>query len=288
MQHFSRGIYITMGFMRKFSSVLLALLLLLTPVQASAATMDVDDYAQLMIQYYLAYGEKADGEIEALLDNIEDPWLKEMWRGIMDSWEFHNYHMPVYQGILPDGLPEDDSLCIVIMGFGLNQNGSMKQELIDRLTVGLSSAQKYPNAYVAVTGGQTSGIKGVTEAGQMARWLSDNGISSNRLIVENSALRTTENAISVHKRLLENYPQGTSLAVVTSDYHIRQACTMFATVNHNAMATAGARQLELVGNGVNFTGRMSNTRYTEAWGISLITGIPFDKTADIPALFVTG
>lgn len=274
--------------MRKFFSVIIAFLLLLVPMRASAAIMDVDDYAQLMIQYYLAYEEKADGEIEVFLDNIEDPWLREMWRGIMDSWEFHNYHMPVHQGILPDGLPEDDSLCIVIMGFGLNQNGSMKQELIDRLTVGLSSAQKYPNAYVAVTGGQTSGVRGVTEAGQMARWLSANGISSDRLIIENNALSTTENAINVHKILMENYPQVTSLAVVTSDYHIRQSCTMFTTVNHNAMATAGARQLELVGNGVNYTGRMSNTHYTEAWGISLITGIPFDKTPDTPALFVTG
>lgn len=288
VQLISRGIYIFMYYLRKVFAVFSVLLLLAVPVRTQAAEMDVDDYAQLTIQYYLAYEDQAEGEIDVLLNNIEDPWLEEMWRNIIESWAYNNYHMPVYQEVLPDGLPQDDSLCIVIMGFGLNPDGSMKQELIDRLTVGLASAMKYPNAYVAVTGGATSGIRGVTEAGQMAKWLSANGISNDRLIIEKKALSTTENAINVHKILMEQYTQVTSLAVVTSDYHIRQSCTMFTTVNHNAMGTSGARQLELVGNAVNFTGRSLNTHYTEAWGISLITGIPFDKTPDVPALFVTG
>lgn len=276
-----------MAFKRKFLSILLAFFLLPVPVRADAAQMDVDDYAQLMIQYYLAYGKQAEGEIGVLLENIDDPWLEEMWRNIMDSWEFNDYHMPVHQGVLPDGLPQDDSLCIVIMGYGLNPDGSMKQELIDRLTVGLESARKYPNAYVAVTGGATSNVRGVTEAGQMANWLSARGIGSDRLIVESRALSTTENAINVHKILMESYPRVTSLAVVTSDYHIRQSCTMFTTVNHNAVCADGARFLELVGNGVNYTGRKVDTHNTEAWGISLITGIPYDRNADAPALFAT-
>lgn len=277
-----------MRIIRTFLASFLALLLLCLPVKATAAEMDVEDYAQLMVEYYLAYQEQADAEIKVLRNNINDPWLEEMWRNIMDSWAYNNYHMPIYEDILPDGLPQDDSLCIVIMGYGLNSDGSMKQELIDRLTVGLDSAVKYPNAYVAVTGGATSGIRGVTEAGQMARWLSARGISADRLIVETRALSTTENAVNIHKLLMEEYPRVTSLAVVTSDYHIRQSCTMFTTVNHNAMCTTGARELELVGNGVNHTGRTGDTLYSEAWGISLITGLPFDKTPDRPMLFVGG
>ena len=69
-------------------------------------------------------------------------------------------------------------LCIVIMGYDLRDDGSMKEELIDRLVVGLSSALKYPNAYVAVTGGATSDVPGVTEAGQMAQWLMERGLQS--------------------------------------------------------------------------------------------------------------
>ena len=277
-----------MCFFRKLLCLFLSALLLLMPVKAAASEMTVEDYAQLMVQYYLAYQEQADAEIDVLLSNIEDPWLYELWHNIMDSWAYTSYHMPIYQDVLPDGLPQDDSMCIVIMGFGLNPDGSMKQELVDRLTVGLASAMKYPNAYVAVTGGATSSVKGVTEAGQMAGWLRNQGISDDRLIVETRALSTTENAVNVHKMLMDSYPTVNSLAVVTSDYHIRQSCTMFTTASHNAVCTSGVRALELVGNAVNATGRSADTRYTEAWGISLITDIPFDKTPDAPALFVSG
>ena len=268
-----------------FFSLFLALLLLGIPPRANAAEMKTEDYAQLMVQYYLAYQNRAEAEINVLMEQINDPWLEGMWQGILDSWEYNNYHMPVYQDVLPDGLPQDQSLCIVIMGYGLNSDGSMKKELVDRLTVGLASAMKYPNAYVAVTGGTTSNIKGVTEAGQMASWLCAQGISADRLIVESKALSTTENAVNVHRILMESYPQVTSLAVVTSDYHIRQSCTMFTTVNHNAVYAHGARSLDLVGNAGNYTGRTADTLYTEAWGISLITGIPFDRTPQTPMLF---
>ena len=277
-----------MGFIRKKLAVILTLLFLILPVKTSAEEMDMEDYAQLMVEYYLAYQEQANAEIKVLRNNINDPWLEEMWHNIMDSWTYNNYHMPIYEDVLPDGLPQDDSLCIVIMGYGLNPDGSMKQELVDRLRVGLDSANKYPNAYVSVTGGATSDVKGVTEAGQMARWLSAQGISNDRIIKESNAYSTTENAINVHKILMDSYPEVTSLAVVTSDYHIRQSCTMFTTVNHNAVGTSGARSLELVGNGVNSTGRTRDTLYSEAWGISLITGLPFDKTPDRPSLFVSG
>lgn len=277
-----------MGFIRKKLAVILTLLFLILPVKTSAEEMDMEDYAQLMVEYYLAYQEQANAEIRVLRNNINDPWLEEMWHNIMDSWTYNNYHMPIYEDVLPDGLPQDDSLCIVIMGYGLNPDGSMKQELVDRLRVGLDSANKYPNAYVAVTGGATSDVKGVTEAGQMARWLSAQGISNDRIIKESKAYSTTENAINVHKILMDSYPEVTSLAVVTSDYHIRQSCTMFTTVNHNAVGTSGARSLELVGNGVNSTGRTRDTLYSEAWGISLITGLPFDKMPDRPSLFVSG
>ena len=276
-----------MYFIRRISAIFLLLLLINIPLKATAEQMDAEDYAQQMIQYYLAYEEQAADEIEVLLRSIEDPWLAEMWRNIMNSWKYNNYHMPVYRGILPDGLPQDDSLCIVIMGYGLNPDGSMKQELIDRLSVGLESALQYPNAYVAVTGGATSRVRGVSEAGQMAVWLRANGISDERLILESNALSTTENAVNVHRILTNWYPQITSLAVVTSDYHIRQACTMFTTVSHHSVCTTGAGQLEVVGSCVNTTGWQTNTRFTEAWGISLITGIPFDKNAEAPALFVT-
>lgn len=274
-----------MPIFRKFFSIILVLSVLLLPVQA-AGTEDMEDYVQRMLQYYLTYQEDADAEIEVLLDYLSgvDAKQGQMWRSIMQDWSYNNSQMKLHKGILPEGLPQDDSLCIVIMGYGLNQDGSMKEELIDRLVVGLSSALKYPNAYVAVTGGATSGKKDVTEAGQMARWLRNRGISNDRLIVETKAYSTTENAKNVHKILMKQYPQVENIAVVTSDYHLRQSCTMFTTMNHYAVA-GGARELKLVGNAYNATRKSVDTLHSQAWGISLITGIPFDHTPETqPAL----
>ena len=91
----------------------------------------------------------------------------------MFDWSWINSDMPVYEDILPDGLAMDDSLCIVVMGFGLNEDGSIRPELEKRLTVALRSAVKYPNAWILVTGGQTGAAEGVTEAGQMAAYQHD-------------------------------------------------------------------------------------------------------------------
>lgn len=276
-----------MRYFRKFLAVLLALLLLAWIPAGAAASEGTEAYVQRMLQYYLRFGEDADTEIGALLDYLSeiDPRQGELWRRIMVSWAYHNSQMTLNQGILPDGLPQDDSLCIVILGYGLNRDGSMQEELIDRLVVGLSSALKYPNAYVAVTGGATSSMKGVTEAGQMAQWLLERGVSEDRLILETKALSTLQNAKNVCALLASDYPQVTRVALVTSDYHIRQSCTFFATAAHYAVYASHARPLNLVSNAVNTTDRHVSDLYTQAWGICAITGIPFDpKTETQPEL----
>ena len=262
-----------MSIFRKFLCLFLAVLVLSLPVQTSAAGEDTEAYIQRMLQYYLTYQEKAEDEIGFLLDYLSelDPETGDRWRKIMVSWAFHNSRMELNRGILPDGLPQDDSLAIVIMGYGLRADGTMREELIDRLVVGLSSALKYPNAYVVVTGGATSALDGVTEAGQMARWLRERGIGAERLIVENKAMSTIQNARRVCRIMEESYPQVRSVAVVTSDYHIRQSCTMFSTAFHNE-----GLPVKVVSNAVNHTGKTVDDLYTQAWGICSITGIPFD------------
>ena len=273
-----------MRLFRKFLSLILVLCILSVPIRVSADQSDSADYIQRMIQYYLTYQEQAEDEIGALLDYLSrtDPEQAELWRRIMVSWAYCNSRMTVNQGILPDGLPQDDSLCIVIMGYGLNSDGSMKEELIDRLVVGLSSALKYPNAYVAVTGGATSDVKGITEAGQMAQWLMDRGIGEDRLILETKAYSTLQNAQKVMRILGSGYPQIRELAVVSSDYHIRQSCVFFATAAHCASSAGGVKVTACA---VNATGRTKNDLYTQAWGICQLTGIPFDGTPETqPAL----
>ena len=273
----------------KFVKTLVCLLLCLCtvlPVSAEAKT-DVSHYAQRLIQYYLNYQSSADAEIETLLEFIEseDPKQGALWRGIMADWRWSNEEMPVNRDVLPDGLPQDDSLCIVILGYGLRADGSMKEELVDRLVVGLASALKYPNAYVCVTGGPTADLTKDTEAGQMSRWLMEKGLEPGRILVEDKSLSTTENARKVFHLLRSSVPQVKNIAVVSSDYHIPWGYSVFAAMSRYVSYSEGDT-IQIVGNAANTTGKHTDTLYSQAWGISIITDTPF-HTDGVPAVYAT-
>ena len=276
-----------MRLFQKILSLFLVLACLVLPVSVQAAETDLEEYVWQMIQYYLRYQDRAEEEIGVLLNYLEkqDPEEGALWCSIMADWSYINAQMPVTQKMLPDGLPTDDSLCIVIMGYGLRADGTMREELIDRLVAGLSLALKYPNAYVAVTGGPTSSVDGVTEAGQMAAWLRARGIEDSRLIVENRSMSTVQNVKKVCAILAEDYPEVTSLAIVTSDYHIHRSCLLFAAAAHSRAQMDGTAPLELVGTAVNTTDKPMETLEYQARDLCTLMGIPYDSTPEtIPEL----
>ena len=273
--------------MKQFIAVLLVLCLLL-PLPVSASEMgNLESYGVQLIQYYLHHQEKASDVIWDITRQMkeQDPKQGAVWEKIMFDWAWINEDMPIYEQALPDDLPTDDSLCIIVMGFGLNEDGSIRPELEDRLVVALTSALKYPDAYVLVTGGQTGEAEGVTEAGQMAAWLQRKGLEESRIIRETQSYSTVANAVNSYKLLTASYPQVNSIAVVTSDYHIRQSCAMFAAMSNYQSGYKSGKTLELVGNAVCDTGLTEDSLLTQAWGISLIAGIPFDEKAKAPQLY---
>ena len=276
-----------MKFVKTMACLLLCLCLLPGLSLPVGAQEDVTPYIQRMIQYYLHYQSAADTEIGTLLDYIEsvDPGQGALWRDIIADWRWSNEEMPVYRDVLPDGLPQDDSLCIVILGYGLRDDGSMREELVDRLVVGLASALKYPTAYVCVTGGPTADNTDDTEAGQMAAWLMEKGLDPGRILVEDRSLSTTENARNVCKLLRTNVPQVDSVAVVSSDYHIPWGVSQFTT-ECNCISYYNGHTIRVVGNAANTTGNTTTTLYSQAWGISILTNIPFNGDA-VPAMYAT-
>ena len=199
---------------------------LAVPVAAGEA----DDIQRQLLQYYLHHQDNAETDLLRLLEQLKaiDPELAENWAAILAAWSSACNDLVVNTGVLPDGLPEDDSLCIVVMGFALNYNGSMSEELQGRLDTALTSAEKYPNAYILCAGGGTAaGNYAVTEAGQMAAWLVDQGIPEERIILENRSYSTELNVRYSLEILRKSYPQIKSLAVVSSDYHIRRCHWLF-------------------------------------------------------------
>ena len=186
-----------MHILKRFITLFLAFTLLLTlPVSVHAEQESTNALIRKILNYFQYYQEDAGLDYELLLGQIarQDPALAKTWSEILDFWMQVNGDMEFHKEVLPDGLPEDDTLCIAVMGYQLNSDGSMRDELYERLHVTLASAEKYPNAYILCTGGGTASKKEkVTEAGQMAKWLIKKGISEDRIIVEDNALSTIEN-----------------------------------------------------------------------------------------------
>jgi hypothetical protein len=211
---------------RFLSALLLAISImpgLLHP--ASFAALDEKTYGILsdILYAYKTEGIEAYDDVAASLKELKtlNPGLGEAWEKVMNCWFYVNTDLEVRYDRLPDALPGDDSLCIVVLGYQLNPDGSMAEELLARCETALNCAEQYPNAFIAVTGGGTAWqARDVTEAGRMAAWLKEHGVAEERILVEDRSQTTAQNAVFTSEILFRDYPQVKNVAIVSSDYHI--------------------------------------------------------------------
>ena len=226
--------------------VLVFCLVLLTVLPVTAedeAKSPAQSQIERAVVSYAATGTRDEQALSGLASL--DPELGEKWSRIMDLWE-----APVtVNEALPDHLPDDESLCLVALGFQLNPDGTMRQELIERLTVALESAKKYPSAYIVCTGGGTaSENESASEAGEMAKWLIGQGVEKNRVIVEDNSITTAQNAIFTYDILTSLYPSVKKLAIVSSDYHIATGELLFKAESILRANAPGNEKLEVISN----------------------------------------
>ena len=240
--------------MKKLISMIISIILMITPSLAEEGTeksRTVQELTEEMAVYYGTYGSEAEEKIAELQEELcaADPVLGARWGSIMRLWKTVNEAPEINEDTLPDGLPETDELCMIVLGFQLNPDGSMKDELIERLTVAKASAEKYPNSLIVCTGGGTAaGNRDATEAGEMAKWLIENGVDPQRVIVEDQSLTTAQNAIYTYRILTEQYPQVKQLAIISSDYHIATGTLLFGAEATLQAEEAGKETVTVVSN----------------------------------------
>ncbi|MCU1640203.1 MAG: YdcF family protein [Nocardia sp.] len=122
---------------------------------------------------------------------------------------------------------------IVVLGYGLLPDGSMRPELVNRLYAGYVSALLSPDAPVIVTGGNPQ--NGVTEAQAMADWLVQRGITPQRIHSETHANSTVQNA-AFSAQLMQAIGAHAAILITSAD-HIARALNNFQSAGIAVVAT---------------------------------------------------
>ena len=191
----------------------------------------------------------------------------------MDRWRTLEDRVTVNLGVLPDGLPDTDELCIVALGYSLNPDGSMKNQLKDRLRVVVKSAKKYPNAWIVCTGGGTaSKKKSATEAGQMSSGLRKQGVAKKRILVEKASKTTAQNARLTLEMLQRDHPEITRIVIVSGDYHIRVGVLLFEAEAILRAEPGAAPSVTVISNAACKTGNSDLSALFQAGGLIELAG----------------
>ena len=218
---------------------------------SEAPSASADELIEQIITYHGCYGAQADEKVNSLLAELKetDSRQGELWSDIMEYWDYANSELQVNTDRLPDGLPDDNTMAITVLGFELNDDGTMQDELIGRLTVALTCAEQYPNAYVICTGGGTAKDNpDVTEGGLMGDWMLAHGLDPKRLIVEDQSRTTAENASNSYDILLKDYPQVQSVALVSSSYHIAWGSLLFEAAFMKSASEKQTPEIHVISN----------------------------------------
>ena len=109
----------------------------------------------------------------------------------------------------------------VILGKRLNDDGSMKEELIKRIELGLKVFDESKSEYLVLCGGMPNKLAGKTEASQMNEYVVSKGFDSNKIIIEDKSKTTWGNAIYL-KRLIKNNFDIEKVYLVSTAYHFER------------------------------------------------------------------
>lgn len=194
-----------------------------------------------------AFGKSDQLGVMKYLDEIKtlspDEWYP-VYKEIIDFWTYVENDMPNNVGVAPDGLADPAHHCFIVLGFALNADGTMTDELVGRLNVAKASLDKFPEAKVLVTGGVEK--NGWTEGARMHDWLVANGIDESRIFVENKAPDTAGNA-SYSFDILYNDGTINTVSLISSQYHINRGSILYYTESVLKAKELGVPEITFLG-----------------------------------------
>lgn len=132
--------------------------------------------------------------------------------------------------------------CAIVLGGGINTSASARRDTYiftraaDRYVEALRLARLYPDMRILITGGDSAlsgNING--EAEPAAKFFIDQGVDESRLVLEEKARNTIENARLTAEVLRQENIEGPCL-LITSAYHMPRAVPLFEGQNVEVIA----------------------------------------------------
>ena len=117
---------------------------------------------------------------------------------------------------------------ILVAGYALADDGSMRQDLIERLEKTLEAAERFPDACVVVSGGMPKA--GKCEAVVMSEWLRQHGVADERIFEEGYSRDLVENA--VYSRQILDLLDIEAVLAVNAAGNFRRTGAALETVAH--------------------------------------------------------
>ena len=251
-----------------------------------------EDIKKLEGNLLYSYVNEDNEQVENVLQKIKSIDNKAFQRDkdIIDYWYYIDDEMVLNMGVAPDLLPNSRAHAFVVLGYALNNDGSLRPEAIGRCDVAYKSAIKYPNSLIFVTGGGTaSQNKNVTEAGQMKDYLVNvKGLNANRIVTETKAMDTIQNAKNTVIKLIDYHIK--TITVITSDYHIRRGNILFKGQIMVETEKLGIDPIIILENAVWKTGKETEGKLFEGYALASILGVKLSATQiilSLPKIFIS-
>ncbi|MCL1701950.1 YdcF family protein [Lysinibacillus sp. Bpr_S20] len=123
----------------------------------------------------------------------------------------------IRQGVQPAA--DGTAAYMIVLGAKVKPGGIPSLSLQNRLEEAVKYLKKYPHVKVIVSGGKGED-EDRTEASVMLKYLQDNGIETDRIVVEDQSTSTYENLL-FSKELLPKEMK--KITILSNDFHLKRA-----------------------------------------------------------------
>ena len=167
--------------------------------------------------------EKIDADADQLNNEVAKA-VADHWKKV---WLDPDYRLYLFGQDDPAQLPVTGKHAFVVLGFRL-EDGEMAGELKGRCDAAAAAAKAFPDSLLVCSGGATgkNNPENHTEAGLMKAYLTETcGIKANRILIDERAMSTEENAVNTFVILQEHGVE--TMTIITSAYHQRRGQTLY-------------------------------------------------------------